>query len=97
MANLTAVQNRKAKATFFLAPGHFNSGVFVLEPSTQTYQELLRLAPLLRSYNQGDQVLTQATSHCACSLPRELNYALATRAHALLPRVLSRFGLCAPS
>ena len=37
------------------APGHFNSGVFVLEPSTATYAELQRLTPLLISYNQGDQ------------------------------------------
>ena len=37
------------------APGHFNSGIFVLEPAERTYNELRRLAPLLHSYNQGDQ------------------------------------------
>ena len=37
------------------APGNFNSGVFVLEPSEAVYSELRRLTPLLISYNQGDQ------------------------------------------
>ena len=37
------------------APGNFNSGVFVLEPSEAVYGELRRLTPLLISYNQGDQ------------------------------------------
>ena len=38
------------------APGNFNSGVFVLQPSEAVYEELRRLTPLLISYNQGDQV-----------------------------------------
>ena len=35
--------------------GQFNSGVMVIEPSTAVFNDLIKNAPLLPSYNHGDQ------------------------------------------
>jgi len=66
------------------APGNFNSGVFVLKPDMAVYAELLRLAPLLPSYNKGDQgFLNRAFSDWALhrhrQLPESYNYFLKWR------------------
>ena len=69
------------------APGNFNSGLFVLKPDKTIYAELLRLAPLLPSYNKGDQgFLNKAFSDWALwrqrQLPESYNYFLKWRGGA---------------
>ena len=55
------------------APGNFNSGLFVLQPDLKTYNELVRLAPMLISYNMGDQgFLNKAFSDWRLQLHQQL-------------------------
>ena len=56
-------------------PGVFNTGLMVLEPSTSTYHDMLRVYMRTGSYNRGDQgFLNQFFSGSILTLSAEYNF-----------------------